>query len=88
MINVAVVGPQTLPRIYSTCHISNLSLRSINNYETEYYKELVRAAPCRSRSMRDINLDFKFVMQQQIRNQISSRKLLMNRCCSVVVTGI
>ncbi|KAK4726223.1 hypothetical protein R3W88_031140 [Solanum pinnatisectum] len=83
MINFAVVNPQTLPRSYSTSHINNLSLRSINNYESEDYKELVRAASCR-----DINLDLSFVMQQQIRQQMSSRKLVMKRSCSVVMARI
>ncbi|KAG5573459.1 hypothetical protein H5410_063225 [Solanum commersonii] len=87
MINFAVVNPQTLPRSYSTSHVNNLSLRSINNYESEDYKELVRAASCR-RSMRDINLDLNFVMQQQIRQQISSRKLVMERSCSVGMARI
>ncbi|WMV57117.1 hypothetical protein MTR67_050502 [Solanum verrucosum] len=80
MINFAVVNPQTLPRSYSTSHVNNLS-------RVEDYKELVRAASCR-RIMRDINLDLNFVMQQQIRQQMSSRKLVMKRSCSVGMARI
>ncbi|KAG5573400.1 hypothetical protein H5410_063166 [Solanum commersonii] len=79
MINFAVVNPQTLPRSCSASHVSN--------YESEDYKELVRVASCR-RSMRDINLDLNFVMQQQIRQQMSSRKLVMKRSCSVGMARI
>lgn len=76
MINFAVVNPRALAR---TCLVSN--------YESEDYRELVRAASCR-RSMRDINLDLNFVMQQQIRQQMSSRKLVMKRSCSVGMARI
>ncbi|MCD7459776.1 hypothetical protein HAX54_041939 [Datura stramonium] len=92
MTNYTVVNPRTLPRSYSTSHVisSSSSSRSINNNDSEDFRELVRAASARSRrntSMGDINNNFElnnFAMQQQM----PSRKLVTRSCSSVGMSRI
>ncbi|CAN4095319.1 unnamed protein product [Withania somnifera] len=79
MIKFAVMNPGTLPRSYSTS-VSSLSSRSINNNESEDFRELVRAAS--ARSMRN-NINFKLMMQQQMPS-----KKLVTRSCSVGMARI
>ncbi|XP_060170891.1 uncharacterized protein LOC132601850 [Lycium barbarum] len=82
MTTYAMVNPRTLPKSYNRS-VSSLS-RSINN-DSEDFRELVRAAS--ARTMRDNNFDLNFLVQQHIRQQMPSRKLV-TRSCSVGMARI
>ncbi|KAM3325449.1 hypothetical protein P3S67_000574 [Capsicum chacoense] len=85
MINYTMVNSRTLPRSYSTSHVSNSSSRSIIN-DSEDFRELVRAASARSMGG-SINFDLNLVMQQQIKQKMPSKKLV-TRSCSVGMAKI
>ncbi|XP_016454359.1 uncharacterized protein LOC107778582 [Nicotiana tabacum] len=75
MTNYSVVNPRKLPKSYSTV--------SSSTYDNEDFGELIRAAS--ARSIGD-NFELNFIMQQQIRQQMISRKV--TRSCSVGMARI